>query len=84
MNVKRCVVCGAPMPRGASRKGWTIVRVFEPGKGTRYYRHCGYCSSDDFFYEYWHRLFDNGRDYPDFLPTAYLLFNRVDEEKGDF
>ena len=61
--MNKCTICGAVAPRSASRKGWTILWVSRPGKGTHYYRHCGYCSSDEKFYVTWHILFDAGLDH---------------------
>ncbi len=61
--MKRCSICGACMPRGAVRKGWRIVRLFQPKLGTRWYRHCGYCCSANVFYDVIDELHDRGRDH---------------------
>jgi len=61
---RRCAICGALMPRSATRRGWAIARIFRRGLGTRYYRHCGYCCTSRAFYETamdW--LFEEGRDF---------------------
>jgi len=63
VRVKRCSICGARMPRSAVKKGWRIVRLFRPGLGTRWYRHCGYCCSASSFYDVLDELHEQGRDH---------------------
>lgn len=62
MKEKRCIGCGTMIPRNARRKGWTIVMMYQPGKGTRWYRNCGCLSRHD-FYDLLDWLFETNRDY---------------------
>ena len=60
---KRCIGCNAPMPRGATWKGWHIVQRSAPGMGQFTYRNCG-CLPTATFNLWLDDLFDQHRAYP--------------------